>query len=81
MFWVSEHYARQSCHAFTMAAWGCLGGAKVLGNFRYWCVLLIWIKVGRRPMVLAAGAGGWIFFLSSIISLFSPLSGRRPDND
>ena len=45
----------------------------------------IWMTVGQGLIVLAEGAGGglvWIFFLSSIISLFFlPLSGRRPDID
>ena len=47
-------------------------------------VLLIWIRVGQGPTVLAVGAGGDCLdiFLSSIISLFFlPLSGRRPDID
>ena len=47
-------------------------------------VLLIWIRVGKEPTVLAAGAGGGCLdtFLSSIRSLiFLPLSGRRPDID
>ena len=43
------------------------------------------IRVGQGPTALAVGAGGegdvWTFFLSSIISFFLPLSGRRPDTD
>ena len=53
-------------------------------NFQCRGVLLIWIKVGQGPTVLAVGAGGVCLdiFLSSIISLyFLPLSGRRPDID
>ena len=53
-------------------------------NFQYRGVLLIWIKVGQGPTVLAVGAGGGCLdiFLSSITSLFFlPLSGRRPDID
>ena len=53
-------------------------------NFQCRGVLLILIRVGQGPTVLAVGAGGvvWTFFLSSIISLFFlPLSGRRPDID
>ncbi|MEW8547212.1 MAG: hypothetical protein AB2693_27190, partial [Candidatus Thiodiazotropha sp.] len=26
-------------------------------------ILLIWVKVGQRPTVLAVGAGVWTFFL------------------
>ena len=39
-------------------------------------VLLIWIRVGQGPSVLAVGAGGvvWTFLLSSIISLSFSLS-------
>ena len=47
-------------------------------------VLLIWIRVGQGPTVLAVGPGGVCLdiFLSSTISLFFlPLSGRRPDID
>ena len=55
---------------------GFLGGAKLLANFQYWSTLLIWIKVGQGPTVLAICAVGhclYIFFLSSIISLFLSL--------
>ena len=39
-------------------------------------VLLIWIRVGQGPTVLAVGAGGgcWNIFLLSVISLFFSLS-------
>ena len=39
--------------------------------------------VGQGPIALAVGAGGvdWTFLLSSILFLFLPLSGRRPDID
>ena len=53
-------------------------------NFQCQGVLLIWIRVGQGPTMLAVGAGGvvWTFLLSSIISLFFfPLSGRRHDID
>ena len=53
-------------------------------NFQCRGVLLIWIIVGQGPAVLAVGAGGdvWLYFLSSIISLFFlPLYGSRPDID
>ena len=45
----------------------------------------IWMIVGKGPIALAVGAGGfffWTFLLSSTFSLlFLPLSGRRPDID
>ena len=46
-------------------------------------VLLIRIIVGQGPITLAVGAGGDFidFFLSTIVSLYFPLSGRRPDID
>ena len=46
------------------------GGAKVLGKLSVPDVLLIWIRVGQGPNVLAVGAGGIVrtFFLSSIFS-------------
>ena len=52
-------------------------------NFQVRGVLLM-IRVGQGPPVLAVGAGEDCLdiFLSSIISLFFlPLSGRRPDID
>ena len=61
-------------------AWG--------GRVVLWCwvnlqcraVLLIWMKVGQGPVVLAVGSGGvvWTFILSFNM-FFLPLSGRRPD--
>ena len=41
-------------------------------NFQCRGVLLIWLIVGQGPLALAVGAVGdvWIFFLSSIFSLF-----------
>ena len=44
-------------------------------NFQCQGILLIWIRVGQGPTVLAVGAGGvvWTFLLSSIISLFLSL--------
>ena len=48
-------------------------------------VLIIWIIVivghGFTPLALDAGSVVWTFFLSSIFSLFIPISGRRPDTD
>ena len=47
-------------------------------------VLLIWIRVGQGPSVLAVGAGGGcldIFSLVYYFSFFLSLSGRRPDID
>ena len=48
------------------------GDAKVLVNFQCRGVLLIWIRVGQRPIALAVGAG-WDcldIFLSSVVSLY-----------
>ena len=57
----------------------------VLVKFLCLGVLLIWIIVGQGPTMLAVWAGGvvWMFFLSSIISLFFflPLCVRRPGID
>ena len=47
-------------------------------------MLLIWIRVGQGPSVLAVGAGGGcldIFPLVYHFSFFLPLSGRRPALD
>ena len=64
---------------------GSPGGGRVVPrcwvNFQCWGVLLIWIIVGQGPIVLAVGAGGfvWHFFFSSITSLFfSPFLGDGP---
>ena len=50
-------------------------------NFQCWGVLLIWIKLGQGPSVLAVGAGGGLFghFFSFVYRFlfFLPLSGRR----
>ena len=54
----------------------------VMVNFQCRGVILIWIIVGQGPTMFAEGADGvvWIFFLSSITSLFFvPLIGRRSD--
>ena len=54
----------------------------VLGKLPVPGRLTIWMIVGQGPIALAVGAGGGVFFLSSILSvLFLPLSGRRPDID
>ena len=52
--------------------------AMVLGKLPVPGVLLIWIRVGQGPTMLAVGAGGGRLdiFLSSIISLFFSLSLR-----
>ena len=64
------------------------GGSRVVRwcwlNFQCHIVLLITIIIGQGPTALAVGAWGccWFgHFLSSIISLFLPLSGRRPNID
>ena len=64
------------------------GGGRVVRmcwvNFQCQGVLLIWIKVGQGPIVLAVGAGGGCLDIFSLIYRFSfllPLSGRRPDID
>ena len=55
----------------------------VLSNFQCRGVLLIWIRVGQGPTVLAVGAGGGCLDIFSLVYHFSflPLSGRRPDID
>ena len=47
-------------------------------NFQCRGVLLIWIKVGQGPIVLAVGAGGGYLdiFLSSSFSFLSPSLAR-----
>ena len=53
-------------------------------NFQYRGVLLIWIRVGQGPSVLAVGAGGVCLDIFSLVyhfSFFLPISGRRPDID
>ena len=55
-------------------------GCDVLGTLP---VPTILITVGQGPIALAVGAGGvvWTFLPSSILLLFLPLFGRRPDID
>ena len=51
-------------------------------NFQYPGVLLIWIRVGQGPSVLAVGAGGGYLDTFSLVyhfTFFLPLPGRRPD--
>ena len=51
-------------------------------NFQCRGVLLIWIRVGQGPSVLAVGANGGCLDIFSLVyhfSFFLPLSGRRPD--
>ena len=43
-------------------------------NFQCRGVLLIWIIVGKGPVVLAVGAGGGCLDIFSLICRFSPLS-------
>ena len=46
-------------------------------NFQYRGVLLIWIRVGQGPSVLAVGAGGGCLDIFSLVyqfSFFLPLS-------
>ena len=54
------------------------GGGRVVRrcwvNFQCWGVLLIWIIVGRGPIVLAVGAGGGCLDIFSFIYHFSFLS-------
>ena len=54
-------------------------------NFQCRGVLLIWMKVGQGPIVLAVGAGGgcldFLFSRLSLPFLSLSLSGRRPDKD
>ena len=56
----------------------------VLGKLPVPGVLLIWIRVGQGPSVLAVGAGGGCLDIFSLVyhfSFFLPLSGRRSDID
>ena len=56
-------------------------------NFQCRGVLLTWVRVGQGPTTLAVGAGGGCLDIFSLVyhfsslSLFLPLSGRRPDID
>ena len=43
-------------------------------NFQYRGVLLIWIRVGQGPTVLAVGAGGGCLAIFSLVYHFSFLS-------
>ena len=61
------------------------GGGRVVrwcwANFQYRGVLLIWIRLGQGPSVLAVGAGGGcldIFFSRQSFLILSPI---RPDID
>ena len=54
---------------------GCVGRAMVLGNFQCRGDLLISIILGQQPVLFGVGSGmGYlsIFFLSSVVSLYSP---------
>ena len=56
----------------------------VLGKLPVRGVLLIWMIVGKRPTVLAVGAGGACLDILTLAYHFScllPLSRRRPDID
>ena len=52
---------------------GWSGDAIVLGNLPVRGVLLIGIKIGRSPTVLAEGAGGGCFDIFSLVHHFSLL--------
>ena len=41
----------------------------------------IWMIVGQGPSALAVGAGGGCLDIVTLLYLFLPLSGRRPDID
>ena len=65
-----------------------IGGGRVVrwywANFQYQGVLLIWIRVGQGPSVVALGASGGCLDIFSLVYHFSflfPLSGRWPDID
>ena len=51
------------------------GGGQVVrwccANFQCRAVLLIWIRVGQRPSVLAVGAGGGCLDIFSLVYYFS----------
>ena len=48
-------------------------------NFQCWGVLLIWIRVGQGPTVLAVGAGGGCLDILSLVYRFSFLSPSLGD--
>ena len=60
------------------SSWNPSGGGRVLRwcciNFQYRGVLLICIRVGQRPTVVAVGAGGGCLDIFSLIYHFSFLS-------
>ena len=69
-------------HQYCVREWS--GGAMVLGKHPVLGHPTIRIIVGQGPIALAIGTGGvffWTLVLYSILSLFLPLSGRRPDID
>ena len=55
-----------------------LGGGRVARwcrvNFQCWGVLLIWMRVGQGPIVLAVGGGGGYSDIFSLVYHFSFLS-------
>ena len=63
-------------------AWGCRVVRWRWINFQCMGVLLISMKVGQGPFVLAAGAGEGRLEISRLSFLiYLPLSGRQPDLD
>ena len=55
------------------------GQPMLMGNFQCQGILVIWIKIGQGPIVLAVDVGGCcfdIFPLFCHISLLLPLAGR-----
>ena len=64
-------YRNKTCKVSSTEA----GGGRVVrwcwANFQYRGVLLIWIRVGQGPSVLAVGAGGGCLDISSLVYHFS----------
>ena len=63
---------------------GWSGGAMVLGKLPVPGRPTILILVGQGPIALAVGAGGFFFYIFTLLYLLSPLSplsGKRPDID
>ena len=48
-------------------------------NFQCRGILLIWLRVGQGPAVLAVGAGGGYLDVFSLVYRFSPLSASLGD--
>ena len=60
-----------------------IGGGRVVlwcwVNIQCWGLLLIWVRVGQGPTVLAVGAGGGCLDIFSLVSHFSFLSPSLGD--